>query len=240
MKRILVILLVLASVSTMFAKELVGAIGLALPPYVITSSNSGIEYDIVKETLGMSNYTLKPMYVPYKRVKHSLETGKADLALTLNESSGLKNVYYSDSHITYQNVVITLKNSNIKVNNLNDLSKLSIAAFQDAKLYLGKSFKNMADNNSEYSEIASQDRQIVLLYKKRVQALVMDINIFKYYRERNKLCDTSAEYTVHKIFPETHYKVAFRDKIIRDQFNKNLKKLISSGEKEKIIGRYIK
>jgi polar amino acid transport system substrate-binding protein len=224
----------------MFAKELVGAIGLALPPYVITSTNSGIEYDIVKEALGMSNYTLKPMYVPLKRVKHTLESGKSDLALTLNEASGLKNVFYSDSHITYQNVVITLKKNNLKVDNLADLSKLSISAFQDAKLYLGKDFKKMAENNPNYSEIASQDRQIVLLYKGRVQALVADINIFKYFKQRNKICDTSAPFTIHKIFPETHYKVAFRDKVIRDQFNKNLKKLISSGQKQKIIEKYVK
>lgn len=226
--------------TSIFADELVGAIGLALPPYVLPETNNGIELDIVRETLAMSGHTIKPEYVPFKRVKHTLSSGKADFAMTITEASGIENVFYSDSHIAYQNVVITLADKNIPVNSVDDLANISISAFQDANIYLGPEYKAMSEKNSEYSEIAEQDRQIALLFSGRVQALVMDINIFKYFRNNSNLVDTSAKVTIHEIFPKSNYKVAFKNEAIRDQFNADLKKMIDSGKIEELFNKYIK
>jgi len=240
MKKLIILVLLVSLVTILMGKELVGAIGLALPPYVLTETDSGIELDSVREVLKMGGDTIKPEYVPFKRVKHTLASGSADFAMTLTEASGLENVFYSDSHVTYQNVVVTLKKNNLNISKVSDLSNVSISAFQDAVLYLGDEYKNMSENNSEYSEIAEQSKQIALLFSGRVQALVMDINIFKYFRKTTNLVDTSAEVTIHEVFAPSLYKVAFSDKAIRDKFNSNLKKFISSGKQQEIINKYIK
>ncbi|MEA1971827.1 MAG: transporter substrate-binding domain-containing protein [Candidatus Cloacimonadota bacterium] len=240
MKKVIV-LLVLVSLSTfILGTELVGAIGLALPPYVLSETDSGIELDIVKNVLEMGGHTVKPDYVPFARVKHTLSSGKADFALTLTEAAGIENVYYSDSHVTYQNVVVTLKKNNLDISKIADLSNVSISAFQDATLYLGEEYKKTAKGNPEYSEIAKQDKQIALLFGGRVQALVVDINIFKFFRNKTDIVDTSSEVTIHKVFSPSNYKVAFTDKQIRDEFNKNLKKFVASGKKQEIIDQYTK
>jgi len=79
---------------------------LALPPYNISETSSGMEFDIVKEALEMKGYTIKPKYVPQARRNRELLNREVDGALTINPDSGVK-AFYSDEHIVYQNVVVS-------------------------------------------------------------------------------------------------------------------------------------
>ncbi|MBC8176372.1 MAG: hypothetical protein H8E19_03130, partial [Deltaproteobacteria bacterium] len=65
-------------------KELTLAVGLAIPPYNIPETKSGIELDIVREALKDRGYTIKPKYVPFARVKKELKDKTVDGALTIN------------------------------------------------------------------------------------------------------------------------------------------------------------
>ena len=221
------------------AKEIKVAVGLALPPYVISSKNEGMELDIIKETLAMNGHTVKPVYLPFARVPWSLKEGKVDAAMTINESSGIDNVFYSDSHITYQNVAVSLAKNKYSINSVKDLSGRSVLAFQSATLYLGNEFKDMASKNNRYKEEPRQDIQITMVYNGRTEAVVMDINIFKYYKAKESRADVSQAVDIHTIFPPSLYKVGFRSKKLRDEFNASLKTLIASGKHKEIIGRYV-
>ena len=50
--------------------------------------------------------------------------------------------------------------------------------------------------------------------------------------------DTGQAVRFHPIFPPTEYFVAFRDKALRDSFNRGLKRLRDSGEYRRIEARY--
>ena len=215
------------------------AIGLALPPYIIAEENKGMEYEIVKEALEIVGYRLVPEYYPFARVLKSMDEKTVDAAMTTNEQSGLKDVFYSNSHITYQNAAITLKKNDFSINNVEDLSKFSIIAFQNATLYLGDDFKKMAENNSGYKELAKQENQVAMLYKERTQVFVGDINIFNYYSKITQMVDTNVPIAIHQIFPKTNYKVAFQDKAICEKFNQGLKQLKESGRYDEIIKKYV-
>lgn len=232
-----------------FGEDVNLLIGFSLPPYVISKNNSGIELDIVKESLAESNRVLKPRYVPFKRVTWDLSTctenpdcyswGNVDGALTITESSGVKNVHYSDSHITYQNVAVTIKSNNYQINKLSDLANHKIVAFQNATKYLGPEYARISKSSTEYKEVAKQALQIKMLFKNRTDIVVMDINIFKYFRNQVKNVDTSPEVTIHEIFPPTPYKVAFADENIRDDFNRGLANLRAKGRVREIFNRYL-
>ncbi len=232
--------IVLVFISTgALAKEIKVAVGLALPPYVISKENKGIELDIIKETLALNGHTIKPVYLPFARVPWSLKEGKVDAAMTINESSGIKDVFYSNSHITYQNVAVSLAKNNYTINKISDLTNRSVLAFQSATLYLGKDFKNMAGKNNRYNEEPRQDIQITMVYSGRAEAVVMDKNIFKYYKAKETRVDVSQKVNIHTIFPPSLYKVGFRNKAMRDEFNTSLKKLMDTGMHQKIIDRYV-
>jgi polar amino acid transport system substrate-binding protein len=219
-------------------KELTLAVGLALPPYNIPETNSGIELEIVREALKSKGYTIKPKYVPFARVKRELRNREADGALTINPDSGIK-AFYSDKHIVCQNIVISLKKNKFNINRVKDLKDKSILAFQDATLYLGKDFASMAEQNPEYREIAKQQLQINLLYSNRVDTVVLDKNIFYYHRKYNDMVDISQPIDIWHIFPPTPFSVAFVDEKVRNDFNEGLKQLRDTGRYDEIVKKYI-
>ncbi|GLQ32298.1 substrate-binding periplasmic protein [Litoribrevibacter albus] len=215
------------------------AVGLALPPYVISETNSGMELDVVREALKLVGHTAEAVYLPFGRVPPAVTNGDVDAALTVNESSGLDGVKYSDSHITYQNVAVSLAVNNFSINQISDLSGHSIIAFQDATKYLGDAYASMAGANKRYSEKAKQSKQITMLFAERVDCVVMDINIFKFFKAAETQVKTDRKVVVHEIFEPSNYKVGFRKQTHRDDFNKGLAQLKASGRYVEILRKYV-
>jgi polar amino acid transport system substrate-binding protein len=242
LKRYLILSLVfLAAVSmTVGAQTQIKAVvGMSLPPYIIQGTDNGVDADIVRAALAAENYTLKLEYVPFARVAVSMANKTADAAFPINESSGVTGVYYSDSHISYQNVAVALKSKGLKIASATDLSGLRVVAFGEAPNYLGPEFAAMAKANKKYSEIADQQSQVKMLFKDRADVLIMDINIFKYFRQNIKDMDVSQDVAFYEIFPPTAYKVAFTSKDVCDKFNAGLKALKASGKYAQIFKTYI-
>lgn len=234
-----IFVVVLASFPSLAApKELTLAVGLAIPPYNIPETKSGIELDIVREALKNKGYTIKPKYVPFARVKRELKDQTVDGALTINPDSGIE-AFYSDQHITCENVVISLKGNKFNIKDVNDLRGKSVLAFQDATRYLGKDFASMAKQNRKYREISKQQIQINLLYSNRVDTIVLDKNIFYYHRQRNDMVDTSQPIDTWHIFLPTPFSVAFVDEEVMNDFNEGLKQLRKTGRYDEIWEKYI-
>ncbi|MFP4085933.1 MAG: substrate-binding periplasmic protein [Desulfobacteraceae bacterium] len=219
-------------------RELTLAVGLALPPYNIQETDSGMELDIVREALGLKGYTVKAKFVPFARVKRELIHKKVDGALTITPDCGIV-VFYSDKHIVCQNVAVTLKKNQIDIQDIGDLRDKSVVAFQDATTYLGEAFAEMAKENPQYREIADQSLQINLLYSDRIDAIVLDKNIFQYLRKHNDRVDTSQPVDVRPIFDPSPFRVAFIDKQVRDDFNEGLKQLRKTGRYDEIVSQYV-
>ena len=239
MNAIKLFLVLLALSATAYAKDVTVAVGLALPPYVIQEKNAGMELDVVTQALVDAGYTIKPVYLPLARVPVAMQEGSVDAAITVNEASGIK-AAFSDSHITYQNFAISLSKNAFKAGSIEDLGKYSIAAFQNATMYLGEKYKAMAKANSHYNEYAEQVRQNKMLYTGRADFVVGDRNIFNYYNNdlKKEGTDVSPAVTYYELFPPTPYKVAFRDAAIRDAFNVALKKMRADGRYDAIMKKY--
>ncbi len=215
------------------------AVGLALPPYFTQKNDSGMELEIIRAALKIKGHTVNTVFLPFARVSYSMNSKKVDCASPMNESSGV-NAFYSNSHIAYQNFAISLKSNNLKITSIGDLKDKSVLAFQNASKYLGKDFAAMSKSNPKYKEKANQITQNKLLFANRTQTIVGDINIFKFFNK--KLPDsfnTSQKLVFHPLFPKTHYKVAFVEESVRDDFNEGLKKIKTSGLYDRIIAKYI-
>lgn len=236
MKHLILSLSLILITFTANAKDITLIAGLSLPPYIIEAENRGMEYDIIKEALKLKGHELKLEYVPFVRLV--VDYTKFDGAITINESSGATG-NYSDVVITYQNYAISLKDKNVAIASVQDLGNKKIVAFQNATKYLGDEFAQMAKANSEYFEQGNQEAQVKMLYSGRADAIVSDINIFKFYRKNLQNFDTSADITLHEIFPGTDYKVLFNDAQIRDDFNAGLAELKSSGRYDEIVKSYV-
>ena len=219
-------------------KVLTFAVGLALAPYNIPEKNCGIELDIVREALAMKGYRIKTKYVPFARRILEITQGEVDGVLTVNENSDL-DVFLSDQHITCENVAVSLRKNNFKIDKMSDLKDKSILTFQNARKYLGKEFVAAANASPDYREISKQELQINLLYGDRVDVIVLDKNIFYYHKKHNKMVNTMQSIDMWHIFPKVIFRVGFVDKKVRDDFNDGLRQLRESGRYDEIINKYI-
>ena len=220
-------------------KELTMAVGLAIAPYNIPKTNSGIELDVVREALGIKGYTIVPKYVPFARRTMELLERRVDGVLTVNTNSGIE-AFYSDEHLVCENVVVSLKKNAFTIETVKDLEGKSVVAFQEATVYLGEDFAAMAKKNPKYRELAKQQLQLNLLFGDRVDAIVLDRYIFLYLKEKNRKVDTTQPVDVAHIFKPTPFRVAFSNEKIRDDFNEGLKKLKESGRYDEIIKGYLR
>jgi polar amino acid transport system substrate-binding protein len=239
MRRIALLVLGLAA-SPAAGREVVMAVGLSLPPYVITDGWTGLEYDIVREALAAEGHGVRPRLMALARVAKELETGQVDAAMTMHPGSGVA-ACYSDVHVTYHNVAISLARRGLVIDRPEDLAGKSVVAFQRAKESLGERFARAVADNPRYREEARQVVQPLLLYLGRVDAVVADHAIFAWYAndpEVRAKADTLQPLRFHAIFPPTDYRVAFRRDDLCESFNRGLRALKASGAYDQIVRRY--
>ena len=217
--------------STTYANdELVVVVGLAKQPYVIQVSDSGFEVDLIRNILKKMGKSVKFIYTTFGHSSKMLKIQEVDAIMTTNKSVFSDQLKLSDVYITYQNVAISLKDSNLTINTVKDLANYSIASFQKADKLLGPDFADAAKQSPLYFEVANQSQQPTLLLKKRVETLVMDKNIFKYFTKDLTSKERNALFTFHQVFPGTNYRVAFKDKNYLHMFNEILAKYKQSNE----------
>jgi polar amino acid transport system substrate-binding protein len=237
---LLLVVLFTACVQSARAEELKLAVGLTLPPFVFSESDTGIDLEIVQESLASKGYSVKPVYVVFGRTAIDLKTDKVDGALTVSRERGIDNIYLSDEYICYQNVAVALQSKGFQVNSLKDLAGKRITAFQDATKILGPDFLAAAESSSSYYEIPDQENQVALLFKDRADIIILDLNIFKYYQQNSKRVDTTKPVDYFAVFPPSCFSVGFKSVKIRDDFNAGLKELRASGRYDEIFRKYIK
>ncbi|GIU02766.1 substrate-binding periplasmic protein [Shewanella morhuae] len=227
-------LLTLCCVQPCQALELKIGASQSIPPYVIQETNSGLELELLFNALAVKGHTASIHYLPLARTFHELKEAKLDGVINIQEGM-VKNVFYSDVAITYQNCAISLMSNQYNINSIADLNHKHVVTFQRASSLLGDEFAQMAKSNKGYQEQAQQIQQVYMLMKHRADVIVMDKYIFEYYLKQafieGKLTpqDLTQQTVCHPIFAPTQYRFAFLNAQIRDDFNIGLKQITDNG-----------
>lgn len=204
--------------------ELMIVVGLAKQPYVIQADDSGFEVDLIRNILKEMGNSTKFIYTTFGHSSKMFKIKEVDAIMTTNKTVFSDQLKLSDVYITYQNIAISLKEKNLTINTIKDLANYSIASFQKAEKLLGPDFADAVEQSPLYFEVANQSQQPTLLLKKRVEVLVMDKNIFKYFTRDLSNEDRNMLFTFHQIFPGTDYRIAFKNKKYLNLFNETLAK----------------
>jgi polar amino acid transport system substrate-binding protein len=208
------------------------AVGETKPPYVLAEEQRGIEVELLTAILKDAGYTAVLQYVPNRRARILLESGLIDAAISPQGE------FLSEPYIAYQNMAFTLCRSSIELHRVTDLAGRRVAAFHNARLFLGPEFAQMAAGNPDYREPpqASINR---LLYAGAVDIGVGDVNIVHSINGELGLGQAAAEaLCAHPLFPPTLYRLAFRDRAVRDSFNAALKRALQRKLYESLAQRY--
>ena len=226
------------------ARDVSMAFGEKIPPFCFPETNSGIELEVIGESLAFKGHVLKPKYYPFGRIALAFKSGKVDAAMTdLGEDMTKIGAFYGDSAVVYDNVFITLKNRNIVIKKPEDLKELSVFAFQGAlKRY--PTWLKAVEQAGNYHEFHDQQLQVGVLLNKRYDVVLSDRSIFKYHmlqylREKKNFPKEIQEHTFVKL-NLNDYRPVFKSKEIRDDFNLGLANLKKSGRFKSIYDKYLK
>ena len=234
----LVLSFIFSSNITLANDELVVAVGLAKPPYVIQANHSGFELDLIRNILKIMGKSTKFVYTQFGHSSKMLEVKEVSAVMTTNERVFSDQSKLTDEYITYQNIAISLKKNNLTINTIEDLEHHTIASFQKADKVLGQAFSDAVKACPLYLKIADQSQQPMLLLKNRVEVLIMDKNIFKYFTRELNIKNKDSLFTFHQIFPKTHYKIAFKNKKYVQAFNEIFSQYKQTGEYLLLRKRY--
>ena len=220
------------------AMELRVGFGLTKPPYVLESGKEGLEVEIAEQALAAVGYKMVGLQLPPARGLAMQRAGQLDVLLTVDEGIGGSD-HFSEPYIVYQNVAISLAARNLQIKRIEDLALHSVAAFQNAEIILGERFRTLVLNHSQYKEYPQQIIQNNLLYTNRVDVVVGDRRIFRYFSSQlDPKVDVSQPITVHAIFPPNPRKAVFKDALVRDRFNAGLKTIQGNGVYDAILKKY--
>jgi polar amino acid transport system substrate-binding protein len=232
------VLLLLSCSLAVSAQGLRVGFGTHKPPYLFEGQGRGLEYDIVVSAAQHAGLEVEPHYAPMERLQLMLTQGKIDAITTTNERSG-GNIFYSNVYIRYQNVAVALRSRNLDIQRISDLGRYSVNAFQRARFLLGSEYQAMAEANPRYREEAFQIARNRMLYSGRVDVVVTDMRILRYFnREVYTQVDVTQPLTLYPIFAATGYKLGCRQQADCQRFNLGLETIRSNGEYVAIERRY--
>ena len=222
-------------------------ISMSIPPWVIKENDQGIELDILRASLDQDVYHIKPVYLPFERAYKLFDAGMLDAVMNATASVASKG-YLSEPVVTFQNYAISLAAKNFSTDiSMSFLNDKSVAGFQKAKHLLGKEYALMAAKNERYQEVVKQDLQVNLLFIRELYFIVMDKSIFGYHWHQST---QNTDYTpamsqrfyqevrFHPLFKPSPYPFLFKDKALRDDFNRGLAAIKADGRYQQVLDNY--
>lgn len=217
----------------------------------VNKDGSGLEVTLVRTALAHAGHTMTPIYFKGKNLKSALIVDRVDAIANMKKAqfkdyAGI--AFLSDPYISFENIVVTKKGSNCKVSIPASLAKCKVAAWSSANTHLQGKWRSYFDNpavelNKNYFEFSDQYAQVKLLLQDRVDALLIDKNIFRYQYNlmmKKSIKKLNFEFEHHDLFDSrTQIRLAFSGQKLRDDFNKGLKVLKSSGKYDALLLQYL-
>ncbi|WP_348674015.1 transporter substrate-binding domain-containing protein [uncultured Abyssibacter sp.] len=190
-----------------------------LPPYFHEQRQAGLHFDRIQTLLRLQGRDIQPVFVPFSQLSDALNLGTVDVAaLVPPDATDIPAV--SETRLTYQNVILTRENGPAP-NNVESLKALRVIAFQGASQLLGEAFESMAAANPHYRELREQSEQAMLLVLGRVDAVIGDERILRYYAdEAARRMGVAPQLVATHAFEPVRYRVGFRDPDLAAAFDR--------------------
>jgi len=227
------------------AKKITVAFGEVLAPWVLVDNNEGIVVDIFTAAMTPLGYEIEHLYLPYARRSKAYILGGVDVVSDMN----LKTIneyslpgFFSDIAYSYENFAFSLQKKHYQFTQVNDLKSHSLLSWQDAAIHLGDEYAEMVKNHPRYGETFDQEIQVKMLFLERYEVIQMDARIFDYYRAKLAVSDAinmSQKVDRFALFGPSPNGFLFKSEKMRDEFNKQLHWLKSTGQYQKILERYM-
>lgn len=203
-------------------KKLKIAIGDDLAPWIHNDGQSGILIDMVKDCLKPTNYKLEFISFPYARRLTAYKMNEVDAVIDINSiviASESLNGFFTGNIYAYENFAFALSENNFLVKSIPDLERYSLLSWQGAIDRLGSEYEKMAKANPKYLETSRQNNQVRMLFKKRVDFIQLDYQIYNYYKaeliQENEI-DAKLDVSSFALFGKSSNGLLFKNETLKD------------------------
>ncbi|MGH4120405.1 methyl-accepting chemotaxis protein [Clostridium sp.] len=215
------------------------------PPFIIYNekdkSLSGVDIEIIKEIYKRNNIDVEFKITTWNTSLKMVEEGLSDILPTISYNSKRENFLdfteaYRD---TSKYVFLTRKDSNVKINNFNDLYKYKIGVIKDYN------YSNKFSNDKKINKIenANEDTMFDKLIKGQVDTILINDFSGKYYSKTNKLGNLLMEQETSFEEKDSDTRLGFSKvnnlSVNIKQFEDGYKQLKEDGTIDKIIKKYL-
>jgi len=217
--------------------ELLVAISLDIPPFVMNKAARGLEVDIIRQAL--DDYSLRFIQLPYEKLQTAVQQKRVDVSVGVQPYDD--DVYYSADFISFVNYAISKKAEGFRIDSVADLRDHPVLTWEDAYMELGSEFEAMfspeSSQRKNYIEVPDQKDQVRKFWEGKGLVIVIDQSIFRYFSRI--LGHEVNEVNFHDIFPPvTNFRVGFQDISVRNRFNEGLTVMCENGEYAGLLHRY--
>ncbi len=216
------------------------AFGFDKPPFVFGKTGAkGIEPDLMRAILEPYGYKIEAVQMSKYYLENILkEHNDFNGSSSISKEKDADGIYYSDNFVFYKNYVITPHNKHLKIDSIKDLTRINFVAWNGAWHDLGEKFQyyfNPVNGvyKEHYHDNPSQKDDVKKFFAGEYDAILIDKNIFKWYKT---MFNNHDEFDYHPVFKKDKgYCSVFRSKKLRDQFNEGLKRIKANGIYEEIV-----
>lgn len=232
------ICLLLAGASQQSYAEIRIATNSTLSPYFIEETDTGIVADIIQSVFESMGEKIEFVYMDNNHIQRSLIQRHVTGAFNFPYKKTSR-LYYSTPIVQYHNIVVTHAESKADFKTLECLANQRVGAFQNARNFMPKNLQTAIPTFASYVEFANQREQVKAFLDNRLDAIILEENIFKYHLNQIFKGKEKPKLKEHHIFEKTDRHTVFLSKELRDKFNRHLSAFRKTPEHQKIFDKYL-
>lgn len=184
------------------------------------------EAELFRQLLSELGYKVQFVAAPHARLTRMLQNKELDMAARQG-GEPVAGLYYSQPYLEFHNLVFALSDFPDQLHTVQDMSRYSVASFQNASKILGAEFALAMKKSPSFREVVDHNQAVEMLHQQRTQLLVLDkVTFYRRWGEKNLPAHKVRSFD---LFPKALHRIGFTDLRLQQQVSQLLQKWLDSG-----------
>ena len=184
------------------------------------------ETELFRQLLTELGYKAEFIAAPHARLTRMLQNKQLDMAARQG-GEPVAGLFYSQPYLEFHNLVFALSDFPDQLHSIQDMSRYSVASFQNASKILGTEFTQAMKMAASFREVVDHDQAIEMLQQRRIELLVLDkITFYRRWADKGL---KPHQVRTFDLFPTAQHHIGFTDAKLQQQVSPLLQQWQDSG-----------
>lgn len=185
------------------------------------------ETELFRQLLNELGYhQIQFIAAPHARLTRMLQNKQLDMAARQG-GEPVAGLFYSQPYLEFHNLVFALSDFPDQLDTVQDMSRYTVASFQNATKILGTDFAQAMQSSPSFREVVDHNQAIEMLQQRRIELLVLDkITFYRRWAEKGLVPHKVRSFD---LFPKAHHHIGFTDQKLQQQVSQLLQQWQESG-----------